>query len=430
MSDNKKYYYLKLKDNFFDSDEMVILESMQDGYKYSNILLKLYLRSLKNEGKLMFNSRIPFNSQMLSTITRHSVGDVEKAIGIFKQLGLIEVLDNGAIYMLDIQSFVGQSSTEADRIRNYRNKIANDKKPQISANKDGVQMYDKSTPELEIELEKDILSGKPNNSSAKADNVPYADVIDYLNQKTAKKFKASSQATKRLIKARFNEGYNLADFKTVIDNKCVGWLNDANMNQYLQPATLFGTKFDSYLNDTPKTNRAYRLAKKMTIEPTNVFLIGGKGSGKTSIALAMLAMLRETKSVMFVNTAELLRLITGRYDYPDFKKRLIDIERAMNEVDVLVLDDFGTEGGIRSDLSNPKDAFKQVHKDMQEMLYRVLNARFDMNKNKVARSTIVTTNNLQEQLEMMYDTKIISRLIPKNKEQRLAFNGMQDVRGI
>nr|WP_276508939.1 ATP-binding protein [Periweissella fabalis] len=168
----------------------------------------------------------------------------------------------------------------------------------------------------------------------------------------------------------------------------------------------------------------------MTIEPTNVFLIGGKGSGKTSIALAMLAMLRETKSVMFVNTAELLRLITGRYDYPDFKKRLIDIERAMNEVDVLVLDDFGTEGGIRSDLSNPKDAFKQVHKDMQEMLYRVLNARFDMNKNKVARSTIVTTNNLQEQLEMMYDTKIISRLIPKNKEQRLAFNGMQDVRGI
>lgn len=184
--------------------------------------------------------------------------------------------------------------------------------------------------------------------------------------------------------------------------------------------------------DTAKEigNRAYKLAKKMTIEPTNVFLIGGKGSGKTSIALAMMDMLRETKSVMFVNTAELLRLITGRYDYPDFKKRLIDIERAMNEVDVLVLDDFGTEGGIRSDLSNPKDAFKQVHKDMQEMLYRVLNARFDMNKNKVARSTIVTTNNLQEQLEMMYDTKIISRLITKNKEQRLAFNGMQDVRGV
>ena len=50
MADNKKYYYLKLKDNFFDSDEMIVLESMPDGYIYSNILLKLYLRSLKYEG--------------------------------------------------------------------------------------------------------------------------------------------------------------------------------------------------------------------------------------------------------------------------------------------------------------------------------------------------------------------------------------------
>ncbi|MCZ4350859.1 phage replisome organizer N-terminal domain-containing protein, partial [Enterococcus lactis] len=98
MSDNKRYYYLKLKENFFDSDEMVLLESMPDGYIYSNILLKLYLRSLKHEGKLMFNDRIPFNSTMLATITRHSVGVVEKAVQIFRDLQLIDVLDNGAIY--------------------------------------------------------------------------------------------------------------------------------------------------------------------------------------------------------------------------------------------------------------------------------------------------------------------------------------------
>jgi predicted phage replisome organizer len=69
MSDNKKYYYLKLRDNFFDNDDIAILESMPDGILYSNILLKLYLRSLKNNGKLMFNDRIPYNAQMLSTIT-------------------------------------------------------------------------------------------------------------------------------------------------------------------------------------------------------------------------------------------------------------------------------------------------------------------------------------------------------------------------
>lgn len=154
MADNKKYYYLKLKDNFFDSDEIVILESMKDGYIYSNILLKLYLRSLKNEGRLMFNESIPYNSTMIANLTRHSVGDVEKAVKTLSDLGLIEILDNGAIYMMDIQNFIGESSTEADRKRAYRKSIENEKNALISVKSDGKgQMSDKCTPELEIEIE-------------------------------------------------------------------------------------------------------------------------------------------------------------------------------------------------------------------------------------------------------------------------------------
>ncbi|NTQ06248.1 phage replisome organizer N-terminal domain-containing protein [Enterococcus faecium] len=158
MSDNKRYYYLKLKENFFDSDEMVLLENMPDGYIYSNILLKLYLRSLKHEGKLMFNDRIPFNSTMLATITRHSVGAVEKAVQIFRDLQLIDVLDNGAIYMSDIQSFIGKSSTEADRKREYRKKIEEAKRNLITGGQVSDKCPDKTTPELEleIEIEKDI----------------------------------------------------------------------------------------------------------------------------------------------------------------------------------------------------------------------------------------------------------------------------------
>ena len=156
MSDNKRYYYLKLKENFFDSDEMVLLESMPDGYIYSNILLKLYLRSLKHEGKLMFNDRIPFNSTMLATITRHSVGVVEKAVQIFRDLQLIDVLDNGAIYMSDIQSFIGKSSTEADRKREYRKKIEEAKRNLITGGQVSDKCPDKTTPELEIEIEKDM----------------------------------------------------------------------------------------------------------------------------------------------------------------------------------------------------------------------------------------------------------------------------------
>ncbi|AUB52001.1 phage replisome organizer [Enterococcus mundtii] len=160
MSDNKRYYYLKLKENFFDSDEMVLLESMPDGYIYSNILLKLYLRSLKHEGKLMFNDRIPFNSTMLATITRHSVGVVEKAVQIFRELSLIDVLDNGAIYMSDIQSFIGKSSTEADRKRNYRRKIEEAKQNLITGGQMSDKSPDKTPPELEKEIEKEIEKEK------------------------------------------------------------------------------------------------------------------------------------------------------------------------------------------------------------------------------------------------------------------------------
>lgn len=149
MSDNKHYYYIKLKADYFDSDELIVLESMPDGHKYSNILLKFMLRSLKNEGKLMFNNKIPFNPIMLSQVTRHSVGEIEKAVQIFESLNLIEILDNGAIYINDIQNFIGKSSTEADRKRDYRNRINNDKKILGHLSE---ECPDINPPELELEL--------------------------------------------------------------------------------------------------------------------------------------------------------------------------------------------------------------------------------------------------------------------------------------
>jgi predicted phage replisome organizer len=159
MADNKKYYYLKLKENFFESDEAIILESMPDGYIYSNILLKLYLRSLKNDGLLMFNNLIPYNAQMLATITRHQVGTVEKAIQIFQQLKLIEILDNGAIYMSNIQNFVGKSSTNADRMRLQRAK-----------QKESVQMLNKCAPEIEKEIELEKKKEEEDSSASSSSN--------------------------------------------------------------------------------------------------------------------------------------------------------------------------------------------------------------------------------------------------------------------
>ncbi len=120
MSDNKKYYYLKLKEDFFTSETITLLESMKDGVMYSNILLKLYLMSLKNNGKLIFRDNIPYTTEMIATITRHQVGTVERAIKIFLELELIDQLPDNILYMADIELFIGKSSTEGERKRKAR----------------------------------------------------------------------------------------------------------------------------------------------------------------------------------------------------------------------------------------------------------------------------------------------------------------------
>ena len=151
--DEKKYYYMRLKENFFDDDSMKILEAMPDGYLYSNILLKMYLSSLKSKGRLMLNDLIPYNPQMIASITRHQVGTVEKALDVFQTMGLIEVLDNGAIYMLNIQNYIGKSSDVADRQREYDRKIADEKKSSRNLERNLEENQKKYLPEIEIEKE-------------------------------------------------------------------------------------------------------------------------------------------------------------------------------------------------------------------------------------------------------------------------------------
>ena len=123
MSENRKYYYLKLKENFFTSEKMVILESMQDGLLYSNLLLKMYLMSLKYNGILMLNDRLPHTPQTIATFTRHQIGTVERAIKVFMEFSLVEILTDGAFYMTDIQLLIGQSSTEGERKKRERTRL-------------------------------------------------------------------------------------------------------------------------------------------------------------------------------------------------------------------------------------------------------------------------------------------------------------------
>lgn len=84
--------------------------------------------------------------------------------------------------------------------------------------------------------------------------IPYVEIVDYLNRKANKNYRATTKKTKALIKARWNEGFRLEDFKRVIDIKTSQWKGDKKMDQYLRPETLFGPKFEGYLNERERTN--------------------------------------------------------------------------------------------------------------------------------------------------------------------------------
>ena len=93
-----------------------------------------------------------------------------------------------------------------------------------------------SSSEVSPSTEEEIMSRSANEP-------PYKEIIAYLNAKTGKRFR-DVESTRKLIRARFKEGYTLEDFKHVVDIKCSQWLRDPKMSKYLQPSTLFGTKFE------------------------------------------------------------------------------------------------------------------------------------------------------------------------------------------
>ena len=124
MAENRKYYFLKLKEDFFDQREIVVLEGSKDGILYVNILLKMYLKSLQHNGKLLLNEQTPLSAEMIALLTRHEVGTVERAMRAFMQLGLVIVQEDDIYYMPEIEQMTGKGSSDAERKARYRRQKA------------------------------------------------------------------------------------------------------------------------------------------------------------------------------------------------------------------------------------------------------------------------------------------------------------------
>ena len=159
----KRYYWLKLKEDFFEDDTIEWIEEQENGERYSLFYLKLCLKSLKTDGILIRNvgeMLIPYDVKKLSEITKTPVDTVRVAMELFKNLGLVQILENGEIYLTQLEKMVGSETSKAQLMRNKR---AKDKQLPEPKKEDGNNVtkvlpncYTEQEKEQEKEIEKEL----------------------------------------------------------------------------------------------------------------------------------------------------------------------------------------------------------------------------------------------------------------------------------
>jgi len=141
----KRYYWLKLQKDFFKRHDIRIIEAMPNGKDYILFYLKMLVESVSHDGELRFSETIPYNEEMLATVTNTNVDVVRSAMKVFIELGMMEVLDDKTIYMAEVQKMIGSETDSAERMRKHRKRI------EASHSDNDVQNSD-----IDIDIEKDI----------------------------------------------------------------------------------------------------------------------------------------------------------------------------------------------------------------------------------------------------------------------------------
>lgn len=155
---SKKYYWLKLAVDFFEREEVKLIENMKNGKEYIIFYMKLLLKSVNSEGKLLFKDVIPYTDDMLATVTGTDIDVVRSAVNLFLKLDLMQKLDDGALFMLETQKMIGHETEWARKKREYREKKKVEALEDKSGTKKDIVPIDEKTKKDIVlqEIEKDI----------------------------------------------------------------------------------------------------------------------------------------------------------------------------------------------------------------------------------------------------------------------------------
>lgn len=272
MAKTKVYFWLKVDKKFFDNLFIKRLKNMPGGYTMTVIYIRLMLESLEDDCILYYEGYFDSLVQELALKLDVSEDDINMTVAYFTKCGLIQIDDDGHATLSQAKAMV-ESETNWSKYKREQRKQA----PNV-ARLENVQNSWTNSNLCPTEIEKEnrvnsksnnlyldnILSGNPDftfptwleetaiKDLGKTKHKELWIPIAYLNQVANKRYKFVDK-TKRLLLARFKEGYTLEDFKQVIDIKTAEWKDSPEFSKYLRPETLFGSKFDGYLNQKPKT---------------------------------------------------------------------------------------------------------------------------------------------------------------------------------
>ena len=272
MAKTKIYFWLKVDKKFFDNLFIKRLKNMPGGYTMTVIYIRLMLESLEDDCILYYEGYFDSLVQELALKLDVSEDDINMTVAYFTKCGLIQIDDDGHATLSQAKAMVESETNWAKYKRDQR------KNSQDIPKLENVQSKKTISNSCPTEIEKEnrvnnksnnlyldnILSGNPDftfptwleeTGIKDLEKTKYKELwipIVYLNQVANKRYKFVDK-TKRLLLARFKEGYTLEDFKQVIDIKTAEWKDSPEFSKYLRPETLFGSKFDGYLNQKPKT---------------------------------------------------------------------------------------------------------------------------------------------------------------------------------
>lgn len=230
MAKNKKFYWLKLKEDFFDDKVIRYLRRLPEGPSLVIIYLKMQLKSLKTEGFLKYDGIMPTCEEELALVLDENPMLVTGAINALEKMGVVERWENDTLYMAAMQELIGTETAAAARVRKHR---------QLKKNQDGllqsnaqmlpcntdvttcnteieIDIRDREKRE-EIEIEEEVEEApdfRPTTTAA-----PYEQIKALYNSicLSLSKCTAMSDQRKKAIKARLSSGYTLEDFKRLFE---------------------------------------------------------------------------------------------------------------------------------------------------------------------------------------------------------------------